>query len=188
MSIASAMYRRDRRWDGDQNNLDDSRLDWPDPGPNGLNDESPARHGGALSGRNADAHEVRGGLGHEHQALADDDHQDDDDAEDGEDHHADGHDGRDGSGHHHHGVVKEEDRSDGPSNNSGTDLAWGGSVDTFVWTDDFGRDGGENHQPDMSAFSAGSAVDEKPDDARCETSEVTHEAFVPAIAMEHWLL
>src|SRR5215470_10541426 len=116
MSITRSANHRDRPWDDNWNNLDDSNQGSADMGQIGLDDEHTARHGGGTSAESAagpghevrngssDAHEARDVLENEHQGLVDDD------PDEGENHGANAHEPRDGpgSGHDHQGLPGDD--------------------------------------------------------------------------------
>jgi len=155
----------------------------------------------AHSGQGGDAHEARDDLG-EHQDLVNDALDDD------EDHGANAHETRDGPGHHCQGLDEDEhgshqavndsgkDRSDGYRGSSRADTAWGDGADTFVWSDTFKQGVGANHasvdegdQPEMSAFSEDSAVDQG-SDLHCDGGmpDMMHNSVIRGAVMDHWFV
>src|SRR5215831_1973444 len=170
-------------------------------------DHAHARQGG-------NGHEAQDGTGaHPGQVAAAPDNADDD-LDEGEDHGANGHETRDGHGHHRQGLDDDEhgshqavndsgkDRSDGHRGSLGADTAWGDGADTFVWSDIFvwsdtfkqcvgvnHASVDEGHQPEMSAFSEDSAVDQG-GDLHCDANmpDMTHNSVIPVGGMDHWLV
>ena len=126
MSITKAANRRDRPWDDNWNNLDDSNQGWADMGQIGLDGEHTARHGGGASAEStaAPGHEVGNGSsdGHEARDLLEDEHHGlvDDDPDEDENHGANAHEPRDGPGpgHDHQGLPGDDHARSGQSDDA----------------------------------------------------------------------